>query len=46
LLALVGVKSLTLMPAIWLIQSAFRLIGWHFLPDKDRKMAEMVWAVP
>ena len=41
LLALVGVKSLTLMPAIfWFIQSAFRLVGWHFLPDEDGKMAE------
>jgi len=42
LLALVGVKSLTLMLAIWLIRSAFRLVGWHFLPDEDGKMAETV----
>jgi len=46
LLALVGVKSLTLMPAIWLIQSAFSLVGWYFLPDEDGKMAETIWAVP
>jgi len=30
------------MPAIWLIQSAFRLVGWHFLPDEDGKMAETI----
>jgi len=30
------------MPAIWLIQSAFRLIGWHFLPDEDGKMTETI----
>jgi len=40
-------KSLTLMPAIfWLIQSAFRLVGWHFLPDEDGKMAETISIVP
>jgi len=40
LLALVGVKSLTLMPAIWLIQSAFRLVGWHFYP-RDAMLARL-----
>jgi len=35
------------MPAIfWLIQSAFRLVGWHFLPDEDGKMAETISIVP
>jgi len=39
---------MTLMPAhdIWLIQLAFRLVGWHFLPDEDGKMAETICAVP
>jgi len=47
LLALVSVKSLTLMPAIfWLIQSVFHLVGWHFLPDEDGKMAETISIVP
>jgi len=46
LLAIVIVKSMTLMPAIWLIQSAFHLVGWHFLPDEDGKMAETIWTVP
>ena len=46
LLALVGVKSLTIMPAIWLIQSAFCLVGWHFQPDEDGKMAETTCIVP
>ena len=41
LLALVGVKSLTLMPAIWLIQSAFRLVGWHFYP-RDAMLARVI----
>ena len=34
------------MPAIWLIQSAFRLVGWHFLADEDGKMAETISIVP
>ena len=28
------------------LQSAFRLVGWHFLPDKDKKMAETISIVP
>jgi len=35
------------MPAIfWLIQSAFRLVGWHFLLDEDGKMTETISIVP
>ena len=31
---------------IWLIQLSFRLVGWHFLPDEDGKMAETISIVP
>jgi len=27
-------------------QPAFRLVGWHFPADDDRKMAETIFAVP
>jgi len=30
----------------YLVQSAFRLVGWHFLPDEDGKMAETTSIVP
>ena len=44
--AFVSNELLTLTPAHLAYQSAFRLIGWHFLPDEDGKMAERIWAVP